>query len=84
MPGWLDRLLLRLARLTLPNHGREWMAGDIEEDYRRLAETRGEHKVSVDLAAGSHMLSVQDEEGASAEASFQAFRRASAEGEFIH
>jgi len=41
MQRWLDRLLLRIARLTLPNHSREWMAGDIEEDYRRLAETRG-------------------------------------------
>src|SRR6185436_11677067 len=48
-------------------------------DGRRLAETRGEHKVSVDFPAGSHLLSVVDEEGRSAQASFQAFRRASPE-----
>ena len=41
MARWLDRVLLSLARRTLPSSDREWMAGDVEEEYQRLAAHRG-------------------------------------------
>jgi penicillin-binding protein 1C len=44
-------------------------------DNRFLAETMGEHTVAVDLAGGSHRLSVQDENGATESVKFQAFRK---------
>jgi predicted permease len=39
--GRLDRFLLRICHLALPNTEREWVLGDIEEEYRRVAEQRG-------------------------------------------
>ena len=35
------RLLLAIASLALPREGREWMAGDLEEQYSRLRAERG-------------------------------------------
>jgi penicillin-binding protein 1C len=44
-------------------------------DGRFLAATKGTHKVSLDLPSGSHRLSVEDEEGRTADLGFEAFRR---------
>ena len=37
----LENLLIRLARLSLPRADREWMAGDVEEEWRRLRVAEG-------------------------------------------
>jgi penicillin-binding protein 1C len=44
-------------------------------DGNLLGTTRGTHKISLDLAAGAHRLSVEDEEGRTADLGFEAFRR---------
>ena len=41
MPSRFERLLLWTARIALPRDGREWMGGDLEEDYRRVRAERG-------------------------------------------
>ena len=41
MQGLFERALLRVARLALPRGDREWMAGDIEEEYARVRADRG-------------------------------------------
>ena len=40
-PRSIDRVLLSLATRTLPVMAREWMAGDLEEEFRRLASAHG-------------------------------------------
>ena len=47
-------------------------------DGRFLGTTKGTHKVPVDLPAGPHRLSVEDEEGRTADLGFEAFRREAA------
>lgn len=37
----IDRLLLAVATRALPAAAREWMTGDLEEEFRRLASTHG-------------------------------------------
>src|SRR5688500_12285227 len=37
----VDRFLLAVATRALPASAREWMSGDLEEDFRRLAATKG-------------------------------------------
>ncbi|MDB5104105.1 MAG: pbpC [Fibrobacteres bacterium] len=44
-------------------------------DGRFLTTTKGTHKVPVDLPAGPHRLSVEDDEGRTADLGFEAFRR---------
>ena len=36
-----ERAILAVARLPLPRGGREWMAGDVEEQYSTLRAERG-------------------------------------------
>ena len=51
MPHLLDRMLLRIARVTLPRGEREWMSGDIEEEHAHIRQTRGAVAASRWLAA---------------------------------
>ncbi|HXT30336.1 MAG TPA: ABC transporter permease [Vicinamibacterales bacterium] len=37
----IDNLLMRLARLSVPRGDREWMAGDLEEEWRRVRAAEG-------------------------------------------
>lgn len=37
----VDRILLRVAQISLPKSEREWMLGDIEEEHARLFHERG-------------------------------------------
>ena len=41
MPSRWERLLIAIVSMSLPRGGREWMAGDIEEDYATLRAERG-------------------------------------------
>jgi putative ABC transport system permease protein len=41
MIDMIDGFLLALARRALPSADREWMAGDLEEDFQRLVHTEG-------------------------------------------
>ena len=51
MPHLLDRILLRIARVTLPRGEREWMSGDIEEEHAHIRQARGAAAASRWLAA---------------------------------
>src|SRR3954471_582558 len=50
MRGAWDRLLLWIARVALPRDEREWMAGDLEEEYAQLRATRGVRAATLWLA----------------------------------
>jgi len=51
MHSRFERLLLWTARLSLPRGSREWMGGDLEEDYRRMRAERGTLAAARWLAA---------------------------------
>jgi predicted permease len=50
MPGALERILMAVARLALPDAQREWMLGDIEEEHARQVEARGRGEAACWLA----------------------------------
>src|SRR3954464_10994321 len=50
MRGAWERLLLWIARVALPRGEREWMAGDLEEEYAQLRTTRGVRAARLWLA----------------------------------
>ena len=50
MPGTVERILMGVARMTLPDAQREWMLGDIQEEHARQVEARGRGQAACWLA----------------------------------